>query len=89
MPSTPRMIQIEAKASQPGEPLTQAEVTTWHVLAGHYPAGGCAVPYDHMRDLYTSAPLPDYRMFPAEAHKAIRYLDSTGWRATPKTNGPI
>jgi len=77
MPSTPRMIQIEAKASQPGEPLTQAEVSEWARELVSAPAydeqpseelqGG--VWWDFTQGYLT-----------VEYPKAIRYLDSTGYR---------
>jgi len=79
MPSTPRMIQIEAKASQPGEPLTQAEVSLWHdrLLVSDRVAGWMQIKWD------------DHPPLSADTHKAIRYLDSTGYkRMRPMNEGP-
>lgn len=68
MPSTPRMIEIERKASQPGGPaLTREEVAEWHrehapiALRGGRPWLAAL--------MVSNAPLIDYSA-------ANRYLDT-------------
>jgi len=77
MPSTPRMIQIEAKASQPGEPLTHSEVSEWHKLnkrAGYL---------ELIAEIDGPVLTAELLALSADTHKAIRYLDTPGWKARP------
>jgi len=81
MPSTPRMIQIEAKASQPGEPLTHGELSEWHLLAGHRSTPDWTIRSEGGM-VAKGAALVDFGYLPlsADAPLSIRYLDSTGYR---------
>jgi len=86
MPSTPRMLQIEAKASQPGEPLTQAEVTAELVRS--------ILDYDPETGVFTWR-VRDVSLFPAgkasPEHKAAvwnkRWPGTTA--GTPGTGGYV
>lgn len=88
MPSTPRMIEIERKASTPGEGLSQAEHTEWHkeLLRDDYREWlekiSCGVIYPQgFNVFYLGAGTTPFNGVDAfEYAKAIRYLDSTGWR---------
>ena len=87
MPSTPRMKAIEAKASQPGEPLTQADISLWHrEHVGERPlvlVDFCSDPIPRRLPPLSRASWADGACMPemtSEYPKAIRYLDSTGYR---------
>lgn len=83
MPSTPRMIEIERKASSPGGALTQAEVTEWHrehvefgMFDGQFirPQCGQLVFVGNIAHERVQWLPPDYSA-------SIRYLASPGWKA--------
>ena len=76
MPSTPRMIEIERKASQPGEPLSREEIAEWHqahAMIGWPPKLNVERATDQMEFLRSGSTI-DYSA-------SFRYLDSPGWKA--------
>ena len=75
MPSTPRMQEIERKASTPGEGLSRDEVTEWHML-NLAPQNDLSAAIIQMLAAAKLAMSPDYTA-------ANRYLDAPGWKARP------
>lgn len=76
------MIEIERKASQPGEELTREEVSEWHrehvefgMFAGQFiwPKHGPLVIIGEITPRHSQWLNPDYSA-------ANRYLDSTGYK---------
>lgn len=79
MPSTPRMIELERKASTPGEGLSRDEVSEWH--------DELELMSDDEPTLYMTTiferPLDGTELFyaPPTRTAANRYLDSPAWKA--------
>ncbi len=90
MPSTPRMISIERKASQVGEPLTQAEVSEWNeellkpTSTEMYSLGRKTLPYARNYTQPDAWVTLDWKNSPLDYSAAIRYLDSTQYRPAMK-----
>ena len=80
MPSTPRMIEIERKASQPEEALSREEVAEWHRSNAKI-----GVEWFHSRvygqDCWAGVNQAGLVFTPPDYPASIRYLDSPGWKA--------
>ena len=94
MPSTPRMIELERKASTPGEGLSHRERDEWHLLAGHLRGlvrrSNQAMPvFDtgpvetgKCANLFPRVAVNEQQFYdPADYTAANRYLDSPAWKA--------
>lgn len=81
------MQEIERKASSPGEPLTQAEVTEWYedLIELSWLAGKRWTPNDIEGFRERNAPSIEFNRIkaahtPPDYAAANRYLDSTGYK---------
>ena len=84
MPSTPRMIELERKASTPGEGLSRDEVTSWHWMNAKL-GRDRAFNEAHRARMANKPrvrfddPMPGDAVIDYAA--ANRYLDSPAWKA--------
>lgn len=83
MPSTPRMQEIERKASRPGGPeLTREEVAEWHREHVEFGMFDGQFIWPKCGPLVFVGEIAHHRVqwLPPDYSAATRYLDSTGYK---------